>query len=125
MTEEEFTQKITESALEVHRHLGGPGLLETIYESALCYELSLRGLQNQRQLPIPVIYKNTEVRDPLYIDILVERKAIIEVKATGKDYLLYHAQLLTHLRLMGVKLGFLINFGKTNILEGIMVIRNP
>lgn len=124
MTEEEFSQKITDSALEVHRLLGGPGLLESIYECALCHELSLRGLRSQRQFPIPVIYKNTNVREPLYLDILVEGKAIIEVKATGKDYPLYHAQLFTHLRLMGVKLGFLINFGKDSIKDGIIVMHN-
>ena len=95
----EIYQQIFDSAIEVHKFLGGPGLLETVYESALCHELSLRGLRSQRQLPIPVTYKDKEVRDPLFLDILVENKLIIEVKATGKTYPLHHAQLLTYLRL--------------------------
>jgi GxxExxY protein len=104
-------QQIYDAAVEVHHLLGGPGLLETIYESALCHELGLRGLQTQRQLPIPVTYKNIEVRDLLFLDILVENKVIIEVKATGRLFPSYHAQLLTHLRLMQMEYGLIINFG--------------
>ena len=64
--ENKLSSQIIEAAIEVHQHLGGPGLLETIYEAALCHELSLRGLHTQRQLPIPVTYKNIAVRDPLF-----------------------------------------------------------
>lgn len=117
--------QIIDASCEVHRTLGGPGLLETIYESALCHELSLRGVQSQRQLPIPVTYKNVSVRDPLYLDILVENRVIVEVKATGKDYPIYHAQLFSHLRLSGIKFGLLINFGKSNLKEGISHVYNP
>ena len=117
---EQLYQAIYDAALEVHSTLGGPGLLESIYESALCHELTTRGLTNQRQLPIPVIYKNTPVRDPLYLDILVENQIIIEVKATGKDYPYYQAQLATYLRLANIPYGILINFGKDNIEEGIL-----
>ncbi len=122
--ENELIRQIVDASCEVHRTLGGPGLLETVYEAALCYELSLRGVQTQRQIAIPVTYKNVTVRDPLYLDILVENKMIIEVKATGKDYPLYHVQLFTHLRLSGLKCGLLINFGKEKILEGISQIFN-
>jgi len=115
----DLAQQIIDAAIEVHRQLGGPGLLETIYESALCHELALKGIQTQRQLPIPVTYKSTVVREPLFLDILVENQAIIEVKATGKDYPFYHAQLYTHLRLAGKKWGLLINFGKARVSEGI------
>lgn len=120
--DKELTKKITDAALEVHLLLGGPGLLESVYESALCYELLLRSCHSQRQLPIPVTYKNTSVRDPLYLDILVENKLIIEVKATGKDYPFYHAQLYTYLRLTGIKWGLIINFGKQDVKEGIFHI---
>ncbi len=70
LMEKDLSQQIVESAIEVHRLLGGPGLLETIYESALCHELSLRGIPTQRQMQIPVTYKNKVVRDPLFLDIL-------------------------------------------------------
>jgi GxxExxY protein len=117
--EKDLIHQIVEASCEVHTTLGGPGLLESIYETALCHELSLRGIRVQRQLPIPVTYKNVAVRDPLYLDILVEKRLIIEVKATGKDYPYYHVQLLTHLRLSGIKYGLLINFGKEKIRDGI------
>ena len=119
-----LSSQIIEAAIEVHRLLGGPRLLETIYEMALCHELSLRGLQAQRQIPIPVTYKSVSVRDPLYLDILVENKVIVEIKATGKDYPIYQVQLLTHLRLSGIKFGLLINFGKEHIKEGISHVVN-
>jgi GxxExxY protein len=122
--EHELEEKIIQAATEVHQSLGGPGLLETVYESALCHELSLRGIQNQRQLPIPVFYKSKKVRDPLFLDILVEDKLIIEVKATGKDYPIYYAQLFTHLRLTGIKTGLIINFGKEQIKNGILRMIN-
>jgi GxxExxY protein len=122
--EKELLVQVTEAAIEVHGLLGGPGLLETIYEAALCYELSLRGFRTQRQLPIPVTYKNTTIRDPLYLDILLENKLIIEVKATGKDYPFYQAQLLTYLRLMKIRSGLLIDFGRKSVKEGILTVIN-
>jgi len=118
-------QQIVEAAEEVHRLLGGPGLLETIYETALCKELSLRGIRTSRQVPIPVTYKNELIREPLFLDILVEKDVIIEVKATGKDFSLYQVQLLTYLRLSGLTSGILINFGKTDLQEGILRLTNP
>ena len=122
--ENDLSDNIIQAAIEVHRLLGGPGLLENIYESALSHELSLRGLPNQRQIPISVIYKNTEVRDPLYLDILVDNQLIIEVKATSKDYSFYQAQLFTYLRLTGIKRGLLINFGKKHVKDGISRVVN-
>ncbi|HNA62118.1 MAG TPA: GxxExxY protein [Rhabdochlamydiaceae bacterium] len=122
--ESNLTPIIKEAAIEVHKQLGGPGLLEGIYESALCHELLLRGLKSQRQLPIPVTYKNVNVREPLFLDILVENTLIIEVKATGRDYPFYHAQLNTYLRLTGVSWGMIINFGKKDVVEGISLLRH-
>ena len=122
--DQELSCKIVDAAVEVHRLLGGPGLLETIYESSLCHELSLRGVRSQRQIAVPVTYKSTAVRDPLFIDIIVENKFILEVKATGKDYPIYQAQLLTYLRLTGIKHGLIINFGKACIREGIQQVIN-
>jgi GxxExxY protein len=122
--EKKLSDQIIEAALEVHRLLKGPGLLETVYETALCHELSLRGIPNQRQIPIPVTYKNCQVREPLFLDILVENKVIIEVKATGKDYPIYQTQLLTYLRLASIKFGLLINFGKEDLKDGIYPVLN-
>ena len=122
--EQNILDQIIEASGEVHRLLGGPGLLENIYETALCYELQLRGLTSQRQLPIPVVYKGTCVREPLFLDILVEKKVIVEVKATGKDYPIYRAQLLTYLRLTNTKIGLLVDFGRFTLKEGICVVSN-
>ena len=119
-----LSDKIVSAATEVHRLLGGPGLLEAVYESALCHELFLRGLQSKRQLPIPVMYKGAPIRNPFFLDILVENQVIIEVKASGQDFPYYQVQLYTHLRLSGLKLGLLINFGKENLKDGILQIVN-
>ena len=123
-TENEISYIIIGAAIEVHQLFGGPGLLESIYESALCHELALRGLQIQRQLSVPVRYKNTIVQEPLCLDILVENKVIIEVKATEKAHAIHHAQLLTYLRLTGIKLGLLINFGQVSVKDGIHRVVN-
>ena len=122
--ENELSYKIIGAAIEVQRTLRGPGLLEGIYESCLCQELILRVLKVQRQVPVSVKYKGEIIRDPLLIDILVEGKIIIEVKATEIDNQLYKAQLLTYLRLTGLKLGILIKFGKESIKEGISRVVN-
>jgi GxxExxY protein len=122
--ENEISHRIIGAAIEVHRTLGGPGLLESIYESSLCYELIQRGLYIQKQLIVPVTYKNAVVRDPLCLDILVENKVIVEVKATEKEHAIYEAQLLTYLRLTGMKLGLLINFGQECVKDGIHRVVN-
>lgn len=106
----EISHKIIGAAIEVHRTLGGPGLLESIYEAALCHELVLQGLQIQRQLPVQVVYKGIKINEPLYVDILVNNRVIIEVKATEKNHPIYETQILTYLRLTGIKLGLLLNF---------------
>lgn len=122
--EDDISYKIIGAAIEVHRVLGGPGLLESIYENALSHELSLQGLQVKRQLPISVTYKGVIVKDPFYLDILVEDKVIIEVKSVERDFLLHQAQVLTYLRLTGIKLGLLINFGKEHVKDGVCRIVN-
>ncbi len=122
--ENEISYKVIGAAIEVHRTLGGPGLLESIYECSLCHELSLMGLKIQRQLLVPVKYKNTVVRDPLCIDILVENKVVVEVKATEKENPIYEVQLLTYLRLTKTKLGLLINFGQDSVKNGITRVVN-
>lgn len=122
--ENEISHKIIGASIEVHRVLGGPGLLEGVYESCLCQELQLRGLKVERQLPVPVNYKGVSVRDPLYLDILVHDLVIIEVKAVEKLHPIHEVQLLTYLRLTERKLGLLINFGQQYVKHGITRVVN-
>ena len=123
-TDNQPSYKVIGAAIEVHRTLGGPGLLEGVYEAALCHELTLQGLKVQSQVSVPVRYKGVLVRDPLLIDILVEDHLVIEVKATEKDFPIYQVQLLTYLRLMNLRLGLLINFGCQHIKDGVKRIIN-
>jgi GxxExxY protein len=122
--ENEISHKVIGAAIEVHRVLGGPGLLEGLYESCFCNELVLRGLKVERQVPIPVNYKGTIVREPLYIDILVQGIVIVEVKAVEKLHPIHQVQLLTYLRLTGRKLGLLVNFGQEYAKDGITRVVN-
>jgi len=122
--EDDISYKVIGAAIEVHRVLGGPGLLESVYESSLCHELRERGLRVQNQQLVPVKYKNVEVRDPLCLDILVEDRVIIEVKATDKLHIVHQSQLLTYLRLTNLKLGLLINFGQSCVKDGVRRVVN-
>lgn len=121
--ENELSHKIIGAAIEVHR-IFGPGLLESIYESALCHELTLQGLKIQKQVPVKVVYKGISIKDPLYMDILVNNKVIVEVKAAEKNHPVFEMQLLTYLRLTGIKLGLLINFGCSQVKNGISRVVN-
>ena len=124
MTENELSKVIIGAAIEVHKELGGPGLLEEIYEEALCLELVDRGLRVQRQMQVPVLFKGRRLKKPLVLDILVEDKVIIEVKAVEQINPRFNAQLLTYLRLAEKKLGLLINFGEIRVSEGIHRVVN-
>ncbi len=119
----DLCERVIEAAIEVHRTLG-TGLLENLYESALCYELASQGFAYQRQIPIPVLYKGVQVRQPLFVDILVENQVVVELKATEKDFPYYQVQLFTHLKLLNLQSGILINFGKASLQEGICRIGN-
>lgn len=94
MIENVLSEKIIDAAIEVHRFLGGPGLLESLYEDVLCHELKLRGVTVQSQVPVPVVYKGVHLRDPLRLDLLVDNKIIVEVKATEKEFSIHKAQIL-------------------------------
>lgn len=113
-----WSEKVLDAAIEVHRLLGGPGLLESLYTEALYQELKLRNIPVLSQVQIPVTYKGYMLRDPMRLDLIVDHKLIIEVKATEKENEVYTAQVLTYLRLMGLKLGLLINFGKGRLIDG-------
>lgn len=124
MGENQLSNLIIRAAIEVHRVLGGPGLLEGVYEESLCYELRLQGSDVQRQIKVPVLYKGREVKAPLILDLLVDRKVLVEVKAVEKYNPLHQSQLLTYLRLTGIKLGLVINFGEKRVAEGIHRVVN-
>ena len=112
-----ITEKIIGCAIEVHRNLG-PGLLESIYEKALCYEFTVNNIIYQNQIIVPIIYKETTLGTHI-IDILVDNEIIVEIKAVERMNPLYEAQLLSYLRLCDKKLGLLINFNVPYLREGI------
>jgi GxxExxY protein len=119
-----LTGEIIGAAVEVHRELGGPGLLEEIYESAMVYELRLRGLSVEQQVAVPVMYKGHNIKKPHYLDLLVEGRVIVELKAVEKSSKLFESQLLTYLRLSQLNVGLLINFGETQVRHGIRRVIN-
>ena len=124
MTENLLSNRIVGAAIEVHRELGGPGLLEAVYEEALTYELKEIGLDVQRQKNLPIIYKGIELEKRFVLDLLVENKVVIEIKAVEKFNSVYASQLLTYLRLGGYRLGMLLNFGNTYLKDGIHRVVN-
>lgn len=118
MGENEISKIVLDAAIEVHRTLGGPGMLESVYRDSLVHELRLRGLKVEKEVLVPVVYKGTKVGDPLRIDVLVEDLLIVECKAVEKDNPIFAAQLLTYLRMTKRHLGLLINFGKQTLVSG-------
>jgi GxxExxY protein len=116
--EEEIGKKIVNASFTVHKALG-PGLLEKIYEVCLCHELTKNELIVQRQLDIPIIYDGIIFEEGLRLDLLVEDKVIIEIKAVDLVNPVWEAQIISHLFLTGKRLGFLINFNVPLIKDGI------
>ena len=123
MTENEIAKEIVDAAYKIHKVLG-PGLLESVYETVLAYELEKRGLQVKRQVPIKIKFENIVFDEGFRADILVENKVITELKSVEKVRPVYKKQLLTHLRLSNRKLGLLINFNEELIKDGITRIVN-
>ncbi len=113
-----LTGQIIGAAIEVHKNLG-PGLLESAYEECLCHELTLRKLAYKRQLPLPVKYKGLRLDCGYRIDMLVENLVILELKSVEKLEPIHEAQLLTYLKLAGIKVGLLINFNVSVLKNGI------
>lgn len=124
MEENDVSKIVLDAAIHVHRTLGGPGLLESVYRDSLAYELSERGLKVEKEVSVPVAYKGVVVGDPLRMDLLVEGLVVVECKATEKDNPIYSAQLLTYLRLQNRHLGLLINFGKEKVANGFKRVVN-
>lgn len=124
MNENELSYAIIGAAIEVHKELGGPGMLEDVYEEALCYELQLRGMAVERQARFRVIYKGKELKKQLVIDLIVNGIVLVEVKAVEQHHEVYEAQLLTYLKQTQRKLGLVINFGQSYVKQGIHRIAN-
>ncbi len=118
MTENEITEKIIGCAIDVHKSLG-PGLLESAYLECLYYELYNSGLEVEKQKPLPLIYKEVKLDAGYRLDIIVERKVIIEVKAVEALNDIHIAQVLTYLKLSGCKLGLLMNFNVLRLIDGL------
>ncbi len=124
MSENEISGQILDAAIAVHKEIGGPGVLESYYETALAYELRSRGLKVETQKTIPIIYKGNEIGEPYRLDMLVEDKVIVECKAVEKNNPVFAAQVLTYLRLTELRLGIVINFGQEKIKEGYIRVAN-
>jgi len=114
---DELTEQIIGAAIEVHR-IPGPGLLESIYEEALCIELELRGLSVERQVELDVHYKGHIIKG-LRIDLLVEKQVVVELKSVSRLPEVVQAQVLSYLKATGLKRALLINFGLPKLIDGV------
>jgi len=112
-----LTEQILKCAIEVHRHLG-PGLLESIYESALCFELNVTGLSFRRQVGIPLYYKGLLLSEHRP-DLVVADSVVVEVKAVERFDAIHTAQMLTYLRVTGLRVGLVLNFNSAMLKHGI------
>lgn len=117
MTENQISYQIRGAIYDVYKELG-PGLLESVYEEALCYELEKRGLNVERQKQVPVLYKGVVLRADLRIDLLIEDKVIVELKSVSEMKDVFFKQTLTYCKLLNKKLGLLVNFNVDDILDG-------
>ncbi len=118
MDNHQLTHEIIGAAIEVHRLLG-PGLLESAYEECLCHELTLRNLGVQRQVPVPVVYKEVKLECGYRLDLVVEKRVILELKSIEAFSPVHEAVMLTYLRLSGFRIGLLINFNVSILKDGI------
>ena len=118
-----MTYKIRGAIFEVYNTLG-PGLLESVYEEALIFELLQRGLKVERQIEVPILYKGQELKTALRLDLLIENTIIVELKSVEEMKPVFAKQLLTYLRLLNKRVGLLVNFSSGDIREGIKRIVN-
>ena len=120
MTENQISYQIRGAIYDVYKTLG-PGLLESVYEEALVFELEQRGLKVERQKEVPIIYKGNMLRTELRLDLLVEDKVIVELKSVAEMRDVFYKQTLTYCRLMNKRLGILVNFNVDDILDGAII----
>lgn len=119
----QLTEKIIGACIEIHKTLG-PGLLESAYEECLCHELKSLGFGFERQKPLPVVYKEVRLDCGYRLDLVIEKKIILELKALESLLPIHEAQLLTYLKLTGITLGLLINFNVPVLTKGLKRIVN-
>jgi GxxExxY protein len=118
MKENDLGTKILEAAISIHRELG-PGLLESVYEVILCRELKEFGLNVERQVAIPITYRGTRFDEGFRADLIVERRVLLEIKSVERVIPSHKKQVQTYLRLTGIRLGYLLNFGESVLRDGI------
>jgi GxxExxY protein len=123
MHENEISERIIGAAIEVHKYYG-PGLVEQIYEEALCHEFNLRDLRFERQKQVPIFYKGVKLGIPLRLDLVVEEKVIVDLKAKEEVNTFDRAKLLSYLRLSNLQLGLIINFHESVLKNGISRVVN-
>ena len=123
ISENEIGKIVVDAAVSVHRQLG-PGLLESVYETVLAHELRDRGLGVDRQVPVPIEYHGIRFDEGFRADLIIEGKVILELKSVETVSSAHKKQVLTYLRLTGLKLGFLLNFGEALMRDGITRIVN-
>ena len=123
METDELTQAIIGAAIEVHKRLG-PGLLESAYRVCLAYELRKRGFEVQEEKPVPVIYDDVKLDCGFRADLLVNGQVVVELKAKSDIHPVDKAQTLSHLRLLGLRFGLLINFHEVKLVDGVHRIVN-
>ena len=121
--EEFLAKEIVDCAYKVHKQLG-PGLLERVYEVCFCHELAKKGIAFQRQIDIPIVYDGLIFEEGLRLDVLVGQMVICELKAKEELNPIWKAQIISHLKITGKRLGFLINFNVALIKDGIQRFRN-
>ena len=119
----EVTEKIIGAAIEIHRHLG-PGLLESVYEAVMAYEIAQLGLAVERQKPVPIAYKGLNFDEGYRLDLLVAGDVVVELKCVDAILPIHEAQLLSYLKLTGLKVGLLINFKVPVLTQGIRRVSN-
>ena len=123
MHENEISERIIGAAIEVHKFYG-PGLVEQVYEEALCHEFSLREIRFERQKQVPIYYKGVKLGVPLRLDLIVEEKVIVDLKAKEDVTAFDRAKLLSYLRLSNLRLGLIINFHSLVLKDGISRVVN-
>ena len=119
MLDEELTEAIIGACIEVHKHLG-PGLLESAYQQCLCHELTLRGIQFAPEVDLPVVYKGVKLDCAYRMDVVVEGRVLLELKSIDRPAPIHEAQLISYLKLSGIRVGLLINFKVKVLVDGII-----
>lgn len=119
LVHKELTSQILGAAMEVHSQLG-PGLLESVYETCMAHELTGRGLSVVRQLPVPVVYKGQRLDCGFRLDLMVEGAVVVELKSVDRLMPVHESQLFTHMRLLGCRVGLLLNFNVQHLRDGIV-----